>query len=122
MAKILIVEDNELGRDMLRRRLNRHGFEVILATNGRTALSETCASQPDLILMDIGLGEESGLDVIAKIRAKNCGKKIPIVALTAHAMVGDRNECMAVGCNDFETKPVEFDRLLRKIRFHLDNG
>lgn len=115
MIRILIVEDNEINRDMLGRRLERRGFDVICAVDGATAIAMTETEAPDLILMDIGLGEESGLDVTRQIRAQDFGKAIPIIALTAHAMVSDRDKCLAAGCNDFETKPVEFEKLLAKI-------
>jgi len=115
MVRILIVEDNEINRDMLGRRLERRGFDVLCAADGATAIALTKAEAPDLILMDIGLGQDNGLDVTQQIRAQEFGQTIPIIALTAHAMVSDRDECLAAGCNDFETKPVEFEKLLSKI-------
>lgn len=115
MARILIVEDNEINRDMLGRRLARRGFDVFCAIDGATAIAMTETEAPDLILMDIGLGEDNGLDVTRQIRAQEFGQSIPIIALTAHAMVSDRDKCLAAGCNDFETKPVEFEKLLNKI-------
>ena len=115
MTRILIVEDNEINLDMLGRRLARRGFDVLCAINGATAIAMTEAEAPDLILMDIGLGEDNGLDVTRQIRAQEFGQSIQIIALTAHAMVSDRDECLAAGCNDFETKPVEFEKLLNKI-------
>ena len=114
-VRILIVEDNEINRDMLGRRLTRRGFEIFCAADAATAIAMTESEAPDLILMDIGLGEDNGLDVTRTIRAQDFGKSIPIIALTAHAMVSDRDKCLAAGCNDFETKPVEFDKLLTKI-------
>jgi CheY-like chemotaxis protein len=115
MVKILIVEDNEINRDMLGRRLTRRGFEISCAADAATAIAMTESGAPDLILMDIGLGEDNGLDVTRDIRAQDFGESIPIIALTAHAMVSDRDKCLAAGCNDFETKPVEFEKLLTKI-------
>jgi len=115
MIRILIVEDNEINRDMLGRRLERRGFDVLCAADGATAIAIVETEAPDLILMDIGLGEDNGLDVTRQIRAQDLGKAIPIIALTAHAMVSDRDKCLAAGCNDFETKPVEFEKLLTKI-------
>ena len=115
MVRILIVEDNEVNRDILGRRLARRGFDVLFAVDGATAIATTETESPDLILMDIGLGEDSGLDVTRKIRTRDFGQAVPIIALTAHAMVSDRDKCLAAGCNDFETKPVEFEKLLVKI-------
>lgn len=122
MTRILIVEDNELNRDMLGRRLRRRGFDVVYAVDGASAIAGAQSECPDLILMDIGLGQDNGLDVTRQIRAQAFGQDIPIIALTAHAMVADRDNCLAAGCNDFETKPVEFDRLLRKIGKQLNSA
>ena len=119
MARILIVEDNELNRDMLGRRLKRRGFDVLFAVDGASAIAMAETESPDLILMDIGLGDDNGLDVTQQIRGHGFGKDVPIIALTAHAMVSDRDNCLAAGCNDFETKPVEFDKLVKKITKHL---
>lgn len=119
MARILIVEDNEINLDMLSRRLIRRGFEVVCAVDGASAIAKAQSECPDLILMDIGLGEENGLDVTQQIRAHGFGKDVPIIALTAHVMVSDRDKCLAAGCNDFATKPVEFDKLLNKIAKYL---
>jgi CheY-like chemotaxis protein len=122
MTRILIVEDNELNRDMLGRRLRRRGFDVVYAVDGASAIAGAQSECPDLILMDIGLGQDNGLDVTRQIRAQAFGQDIPIIALTAHAMVADRDNCLAAGCNDFETKPVEFDRLLKKINEQLNSA
>jgi CheY-like chemotaxis protein len=122
MTRILIVEDNELNRDMLGRRLRRRGFDVVYAVDGACAIAGAQSECPDLILMDIGLGQDNGLDVTRQIRAQAFGQDIPIIALTAHAMVADRDNCLAAGCNDFETKPVEFDRLLKKINEQLNSA
>ena len=116
MATILLVEDNELNRDMLSRRLSRRGYDVVLADTAPSAVDQANKVNPDLILMDVSLGETSGLDATRAIRAaqKN-GSHIPIIALTAHALSTDREQCLAAGCDDFETKPVDMDRLLRKL-------
>ena len=121
MARILIVEDNELNRDVLGRRLMRRGYDVLYAIDMPSAIASAKTELPDLILMDIGLGADSGLDVTERIRAEESDRRVPIIALTAHVMVSDRDKCLAVGCDDFETKPVEFGRLLKKISDHLAN-
>jgi CheY-like chemotaxis protein len=115
MTRILLVEDNEFNRDMLGRRLMRRGFDMAYAVDGASAMSKAESECPDVILMDIGLGKDDGIDVTQQIRARAFGKDVPIIALTAHAMVADRDKCLAAGCNAFETKPVEFDRLLKTI-------
>ena len=115
MAKILLVEDNELNRDMLSRRLSRRGYEIVVADTAPSAVVQANAAYPDLILMDVSLGETSGLDATREIRAEQNGHHVPIIALTAHALSSDRDQCLAAGCDDFETKPVDMDRLLRKI-------
>lgn len=119
MTRILIVEDNEINRDMLGRRMSRRGFDVVFAVDGASAIAMAQSEDPDLILMDIGLGDDCGLEITQQIRAHGFGKDVPIIALTAHAMVSDRDKCLAVGCNDFATKPVEFDKLLKKIAKYL---
>ena len=115
MAKILLVEDNELNRDMLSRRLSRRGYEIVVADTAPSAVVQANAAYPDLILMDVSLGETSGLDATREIRAEQNDHHVPIIALTAHALSSDRDQCLAAGCDDFETKPVDMDRLLRKI-------
>lgn len=117
-----MVEDNLVNRDMLGRRLMRRGFNMIYAIGGASALEAAELECPDLILMDIGLGEDNGLEVTQHIRARHFGRRIPIIALTAHAMAADREKCLAVGCNDFEEKPIEFERLLRKIFSYIDEA
>jgi CheY-like chemotaxis protein len=107
---------------MLGRRLRRRGFDVVYAVDGASAIAGAQSECPDLILMDIGLGQDNGLDVTRQIRAQAFGQDIPIIALTAHAMVADRDNCLAAGCNDFETKPVEFNRLLKKINEQLNSA
>ena len=119
MTRILIVEDNELNRDMLGRRLQRRGFDIIFAADVTTAVTMARMEEPSLILMDIGLGAESGLDATRQIRGYETDRHVPIIALTAHAMMSDRDQCLAAGCDEFETKPVEFERLMRKIEKHL---
>lgn len=115
MTTILLVEDNELNREMLTRRLSRRGYDVVMADSAPTAVEQANMANPDLILMDVSLGETSGLDATREIRAAQNGKHIPIIALTAHALSTDREQCLDAGCDDFETKPVDMDRLLRKL-------
>jgi len=116
VIKILLVEDNELNRDMLARRLKRHGMEVVEALDGSQALAVAAAEQPDLILMDMNLPGIDGWEATRSLRADPATQHIPVIALTAHAMVGDRERALAVGCNEYETKPVDFVRLLTKIQ------
>ena len=115
MPTILLVEDNALNRDMLSRRLIRRGYSVITANDGAQGHARACADAPDLILMDIGLPEMDGWQVtrLLKSNAQTCG--IPLIALTAHALVSDRQKAREVGCDDYDTKPVEFSRLTQKI-------
>jgi len=115
MAKILIVEDNEMNRDMLGRRLQRKGFVVTLAADGPCGVAAAALETPDLILMDIGLGEMDGWEATRRIKADPRSADIPVIALTAHALASDREQSIAVGCADFDTKPVDFERLLAKI-------
>jgi two-component system, cell cycle response regulator DivK len=118
MAKILLVEDNEMNRDMLSRRLQRKGFEVVIALDGVQGV-EMAKTLPDLILMDMGLPILDGWQATRQIKANPQTASIPIIALTAHAIAGDREKCLAVGCDDYDTKPVEFLRLLEKIQILL---
>ncbi len=120
MAKILLVEDNELNRDMLTRRLKRKGFEVEVAVDGREGVEMGLTGGFDLILMDMSLPILDGWEATRQIRTDSQGVPIPIIALTAHAMPGDREKAIAAGCDDYDTKPVEFDRLLGKIEVLLD--
>ncbi|MBE9041366.1 response regulator [Oscillatoriales cyanobacterium LEGE 11467] len=115
MVKILLVEDNEMNRDMLSRRLKRKGYDVMLAVDGIEGV-EKAALQPDLILMDMGLPVLDGWEATRKLKADPKTSQIPIIALTAHAIAGDREKCLKVGCDDYDTKPVEFPRLLEKIQ------
>jgi CheY-like chemotaxis protein len=116
MAKILLVEDNEMNRDMLSRRLNRNGFEVLIAVNGQEGVELATSAKPDLILMDMSLPVLDGWEATRQVKANPDTAKIPVIALTAHAMVQDREKAMAAGCDEFDTKPVELPRLLEKIK------
>ena len=113
--KILLVEDNEMNRDMLSRRLIRRGFEVPMAVDGQLAIDMAISESPDLILMDISLPVVNGCDATRAIRANPATAKIPIIALTANANESDRAEALAAGCDDYDTKPVDVTRLLEKI-------
>lgn len=115
MAKILLVEDNEMNRDMLSRRLRRKGFEVLLATDGEDGVSQARSGAPDLILMDMSLPTMDGWTAAKLLKGEADTRNIPIIALTAHAMQGDRDKAMESGCDEYETKPVNLARLLSKI-------
>ena len=115
MPRILLVEDNELNRDMLSRRLQRKGFEVEMAVDGRQGVEMALTGNYDLILMDMSLPEIDGWEATRRVREAPQTRNVPIIALTAHAMSGDREKAIAAGCNDYDTKPVELDRLLGKI-------
>lgn len=119
MSRILLVEDNELNRDMLSRRLSRNGFEVIVAVNGQEGVDLALSGKPDLILMDMSLPVLDGWEATRRVKANPDTAAIPVIALTAHAMAQDREEAMAAGCDDFDTKPVDLPRLLEKIRARL---
>jgi CheY-like chemotaxis protein len=116
MHKVLLVEDNEMNRDMLTRRLQRHGFSVCCAHDGAEGVAMAASECPDLILMDVALGEMDGWEATQLIKANPATSAIPIIALTAHALASDRAKSVAVGCSDFDTKPVDMQRLLGKIR------
>ena len=118
MPKILLVEDNELNRDMLSRRLQRRGFEIVTATDGEKGVALAASEKPDLILMDISLPGLNGWDATKQIRRN--GVTTPIIALTAHAMSGDREKTLEAGCDEYETKPVELEILLSKIQALLN--
>jgi CheY-like chemotaxis protein len=120
MAKILLVEDNELNRDMLSRRLGRNGFEIIMAVDGEQGVTMASEQKPDLILMDMSLPVMDGWEATRRIKADPATCSIPIIALTAHALVQDRERAFAAGCDDFDTKPVELPRLMEKINGFLD--
>ncbi len=115
MPKILLVEDNEMNRDMLSRRLLRNNFEVVMAVNGREGVEMAKSEKPDLILMDMSLPVMDGWEATRTIKADEATKAIPVIALTAHAMESDRQEALQAGCDDFDTKPIELPRLLGKI-------
>jgi CheY-like chemotaxis protein len=115
MPKILLVEDNEMNRDMLSRRLMRNGFEIVMAVDGKQGVEMASAEQPDLILMDMSLPVMNGWEATQQLKAAPATRNIPVIALTAHAMSEDRDKAMAAGCNDFDTKPVDLPRLLEKI-------
>ncbi len=116
MPKILLVEDNEMNRDMLSRRLVRNGFEVVIAVDGVKGVSMAGSERPDLILMDMSLPEIDGWEATRRVKADPATKSIPVIALTAHAMAEDKEKSLAAGCDDFDTKPVELPRLLAKIQ------
>ena len=115
MVKILLVEDNEMNRDMLSRRLERRGYEVIFAHDGEEAVARAEADAPDLILMDIGLPGIDGCEATRRIRSGPAGTGLPVIALTAHAMNVDEARAREAGCNDFDTKPIDLPRLIGKI-------
>ena len=120
MAKILLVEDNELNRDMLSRRLIRRGFDVVIAVDGGQGADMAVSESPNLILLDMSLPVMNGWEVAQKLKADSATRSIPIIALTAHAMGGDREKALDAGCNEYETKPVEFKRLLEKMNSFLE--
>ena len=115
MTKVLLVEDNEMNRDMLSRRLERKGFNVVFAQDGSIAVDMAGSEHPELILMDMSLPVLDGWEATRRIKANPATSNIPIIALTAHAMAGDREKALEVGCEDYDTKPVDFPRLLGKI-------
>jgi two-component system, cell cycle response regulator DivK len=115
MAKILLVEDNEMNRDMLSRRLAKRGFDVVVALDGSSGATAAASERPDLILMDLSLPDMDGCEVTRLVRAQPATASIPIIALTAHAMDSDRLRALDAGCQDFDTKPVDLARLLAKI-------
>lgn len=122
MTKILLVEDNEMNRDMLSRRLVRNGFEIVMAVNGQEGLDLASSENPDLILLDMSLPVLDGWEAARRLKADAATARIPVIALTAHAMVHDKEKALAAGCDDFDTKPVELPRLLEKINSLLQNG
>jgi CheY-like chemotaxis protein len=115
MTKILLVEDNEMNRDMLSRRLLRKGYEVVMAVDGQQAVTMAQSENPDLILMDMSLPVIDGWEATRRVKAAGTTSHIPIIALTAHAMSGDREKALGAGCDDYDTKPIEMPRLLEKI-------
>tara|TARA_Y100000817_G_C16563064_1_gene414057 strand:+ start:218 stop:580 length:363 start_codon:yes stop_codon:yes gene_type:complete len=119
MAKILIVEDNEMNRDMLSRRLERKGFDVVMAEDGQKGVNMSKSESPDLILMDLSLPVMDGWQATTIIKGDEETKSIPIIVLTAHAMAGDREKALEAGADEYDTKPIEFKRLLGKIKDFL---
>ena len=119
MAKILLVEDNEMNRDMLSRRLERKGYVVVMALDGQQGVDMAASVAPDLILMDMSLPVVDGWEATRRIKADERTRKIPVIALTAHAMQGDEEKAKAAGCDDYDTKPVELARLLEKVQAQL---
>ena len=113
--KILIVEDNEMNRDMLSRRLVKKGFEIIIAVDGEEGVKKTFSEKPDLILMDMSLPVMDGWEATKKLKSNSDTSKIPIIALTAHAMAQDKEKALAAGCDEYDTKPIDLNRLLSKI-------
>ena len=116
MAKLLLVEDNEMNRDMLARRLEKRGFKLVIATDGLAGIDMARKEMPDLILMDMSLPGLDGWQASRQLKSDNVTARIPIIALTAHAMAEDREKAMAAGCDEYETKPVELASLLAKIQ------
>jgi two-component system, cell cycle response regulator DivK len=122
MPKILVVEDNEMNLDMLSRRLTRRGYEIIVAQDGMTGVKRAAGDQPDLILMDMSLPILDGWEATRRLKSNANTKAIPIIALTAHAISGDREKCLAVGCDEYESKPVKFPDLIAKIEQFVGPG
>jgi len=119
MPKILVIEDNEMNRDMLTRRLERRGYDVIVSADGEEGISKVQSDRPDLVLMDMDLPILNGWEATRRLKAAKETQAIPIIALTAHAMAGDREKALEAGCDDYDTKPVEFARLVNKIEAQL---
>ena len=115
MSKILLVEDNEMNRDMLTRRLERKGYEVVIAVDGQAGFNMASSASPDIILMDLSLPVIDGWEATRKIKADPATQSIPVIALTAHAMAGDEQKALEAGCDDYDTKPIDLKRLLEKI-------
>jgi CheY-like chemotaxis protein len=122
MPKILLVEDNEMNRDMLSRRLLRRGYEVVIAVDGQQGVDLAGTTQPHVILMDMSLPVIDGWEATRRIKADPATKAIPVIALTAHAMAGDREQALAAGCDDYDTKPIDLTRLLPKIEKYAGPG
>jgi two-component system cell cycle response regulator DivK len=120
MTKILLVEDNELNRDMLSRRLTRKGYDVLVADDGAKGVELTGTEQPDLVLMDMSLPVLDGWEATQRLKADPQTRSIPVIALTAHAMTADREKALAAGCDDYDTKPIELPRLLEKMERLLE--
>nr|WP_281431786.1 MULTISPECIES: response regulator [unclassified Methylocystis] len=118
----MLVEDNEMNRDMLSRRLRRNGYEVVIAIDGQQGVDMAAAESPDLILMDMSLPVIDGWEAARRVRENEATRRIPVIALTAHAMAGDREKAIEAGCDDYDTKPVEITRLLGKITALIQSG
>ena len=120
MAKVLLVEDNEMNRDMLSRRLTKKGFDVVMAFDGKRGVEMASEESPDIILLDMSLPVMDGWEAAKHLKESETTKSIPIIALTAHAMAGDRDKALGAGCDDYDTKPVDIKRLLEKIEGWLN--
>ena len=121
MPKVLLVEDNEMNRDMLSRRLIRRGYEVVFAVDGQQGIDMAASESPDIILMDLSLPVVDGWEATRRVKSRESTKDIPIIGLTAHAMSDDRDKAMNAGCDEYDTKPVELDRLIGKLERLLGN-
>ncbi|HKY88171.1 MAG TPA: response regulator [Pseudorhodoplanes sp.] len=122
MPKVLLVEDNEMNRDMLSRRLTRNGYDVVIAVNGQEGVDMAGSQKPDLILMDMSLPVLDGWEATRRLKADPATASIPVIALTAHAMDSDREKALAAGCDDFDTKPIELPRLLEKMKAFVSDA
>ena len=122
MPKILLVEDNEMNRDMLSRRLTKRGYQIAIALDGVQGVELARSESPDLVLMDMSLPLKDGWQATAEIKSDPATRLIPVIGLSAHAMSGDRDKAMQAGCDDYDTKPIELDRLLKKIEALLPSG
>lgn len=122
MPRILLIEDNEMNRDMLSRRLERKGYETIIAVDGQEGVEKAESEKPDLILMDMSLPVLDGWEATRKLKSNDATREVPIIGLSAHAMSGDREKAMDAGCDDYDTKPVELPRLLGKIEALIKNS
>ena len=122
MPKVLLVEDNEMNRDMLSRRLTRNGYDVVIAVNGQEGVDMAGREKPDLILMDMSLPVLDGWEATRRLKADPTTAAIPVIALTAHAMDSDREKALAAGCDDFDTKPIELPRLLEKMKAFVSDA
>ena len=122
MTKVLLVEDNEMNRDMLSRRLERRGYEIVLAEDGLQGVEQAATARPDIVLLDMSLPGLDGWEVAGRLKSDSATAAIPIIALTAHAMAGDRERALQAGCDDYDTKPIELPRLLEKMTALLDRA
>ena len=122
MTKVLVVEDNEMNRDMLSRRLTRRGFQVIFAVDGQQGVDLARSERPDIILMDMSLPVVDGWEATRRVKSDDATRGVPVIGLTAHAMAGDREKAIEAGCDDYDTKPVELERLIGKIERLLGGG